>query len=144
MSQIILQTPEDAENAFYTAFEKGDLQSMMNIWLESEDVTCIHPGIPRLDGFDMVKEGWRHVLENRSFVHIQTTDVKKITNAYLSVHTVREEVKIGGKLLGSMLATNTYRKIKGCWKIISHHASPEPEIEYATNSPDIDDDVVFH
>ena len=144
MSQIILQTPEDAENAFYQAFETGDLENMMTIWLNSEDVTCIHPGIPRLDGFDMVREGWRHVLDKKSYFRIKTSDVKKTSNAYLSVHIVREEIQVDGKSLGSMLATNTYRKIKGCWKIISHHASAEPYIEYSSDRADIDDDVVFH
>ncbi len=37
---------------------------------------------------------------------------------------------MGEKLIGVMLVTNIYRKVKGSWKIVSHHASPEPEVEY--------------
>ena len=130
MSQTVLQTPEDAEEEFYNAFESCDLQRMMNVWLNSEESTCIHPGIPRLDGYEMVREGWRLVLENQMYSRIKTTDVRKVRNAHLSVHLVREEIKMGEKLIGVMLVTNIYRKVKGSWKIVSHHASPEPEVEY--------------
>ena len=45
-------TPEDAETAFYDAFERGDLAGMMSVWAEADHVVCIHPQGPRLVGFD--------------------------------------------------------------------------------------------
>ena len=45
-------TAQDAEAAFYEAFETGDLEAMMNVWAEDEEIVCVHPGEARLVGYD--------------------------------------------------------------------------------------------
>ena len=42
-------SPEQAEAAFYSAFEKADLDAMMSVWAEDEDIVCMHPGRPAPD-----------------------------------------------------------------------------------------------
>ena len=54
-------TPDDAENAFYDAFERGDLPAMMAVWAEDEDIICVHPTGPRLCGQDQVRESWAKI-----------------------------------------------------------------------------------
>ena len=34
----LFPTPDDAENAFYDAFERANLTAMMAVWAESDDV----------------------------------------------------------------------------------------------------------
>jgi len=49
-------TPQEAEAAFYEALERGDLDAMMEVWAEDDEVSCIHPGGPRLTGYEQVRE----------------------------------------------------------------------------------------
>ena len=46
----LFPTPDDAESAFYDAFERADLAAMMVVWAEDDDVVCVHPPGPRLTG----------------------------------------------------------------------------------------------
>ena len=64
MSADQYSTPDKAEAAFYEAFQRGDLHAMMDVWSDDEGIVCIHPGAPRLQGQEQVREGWRQILEN--------------------------------------------------------------------------------
>ena len=56
---------QDAEQAFYGALEKSDLDAMMAVWAEDEDVYCVHPGGARLSGIEQVRESWRQIFASR-------------------------------------------------------------------------------
>ena len=53
----------DANARFYAAFRSGDTAAMDAVWAETGDVTCIHPGWPRLSGRPPVLASWRRVLD---------------------------------------------------------------------------------
>ena len=38
-----------------------NLDAMMATWAEDEDIVCIHPGGPRLVGYDAVRAGWEQL-----------------------------------------------------------------------------------
>src|SRR5216683_3423947 len=65
-------TAQDAENAFYEALERCDLEGMMAVWAEDEDIVCVHPAGPRLTGHDQIRESWARVFSAgpRARVHI--------------------------------------------------------------------------
>jgi len=50
MSSKIFPTAQDAENAFYEALERADLEGMMAVWSEDEEIVCVHPAGQRLAG----------------------------------------------------------------------------------------------
>ncbi len=124
-------TPDKAEAAFYEAFQQGDLYAMMDVWSDDDSIVCIHPGAPRLEGEEMVREGWRQILENSIGLEFVLTDIQATEDDLLSIHMVREEINIDGEFSGVMLVTNIYRRVddKG-WRMMLHHASPEPEPFY--------------
>ena len=62
MTIRIFPTAQDAENAFYEALERADLEAMMSVWAEDEEIVCVHPSGPRLTGQDPVRESWRKIL----------------------------------------------------------------------------------
>ena len=92
----LLVTPEDAETAFYAAFERGDLQAMMTVWAEDETIVCVHPLGPLL----------------------RTTDDS------VAVHIVYEHIELPGQRPQAVIATNAYRRAHSGWYMILHHASP--------------------
>ena len=57
---IIFSTPDDAEQAFYEALSRGDLEAMMNVWAEDEEVVCVQPGGSRFTGLASIRGTVRH------------------------------------------------------------------------------------
>ncbi|HHB11611.1 MAG TPA: DUF4440 domain-containing protein [Chromatiales bacterium] len=126
MSKSIYATPEEAEAAFYRAFESTDLEAMMRVWYRDEAIVCIHPGGPRLEGPEEVRSGWKAVFDSGQRLRFSLRDQIRTRDALLSIHLVKEYVHVSGVLRGVVLATNVYQQVGGGWYMILHHASPEP------------------
>jgi ketosteroid isomerase-like protein len=119
----------DAESAFYTAFEKADIESMMDIWLDSDDILCIHPGAPRVDGVEDVKDSWQQLFQDAPILSFSLIDVNVISTEELVVSQVREEIEIDGQYVSMMLSTNVFQRDSSSlrWHLTSRHSSPEPD-----------------
>jgi ketosteroid isomerase-like protein len=132
MTSKIFPTAQDAENAFYEALERCDLEGMMAVWAEDEDVVCVHPGGPRLTGQDQVRESWARLFSGgRQRVHIASQVA--ISGMMLAVHSVFENFSIQGQnqrvgdaASAPVVATNVYLRTAAGWRMIVHHASPAP------------------
>jgi len=121
-------TPDDAESAFYDAFERGDLAAMMAVWAESDDVVCVHPQGPRLVGFEAVREGWAQIFAGAVRLRVQAAEAQRFDGATVAVHTLVEVVApVSGGASGSVHATNVYELTEGGWRMVVHHASPMAE-----------------
>lgn len=128
MAQSVrFSTPQDADQAFYRAFESADIEAMMEVWAGEENVTCIHPGSHRLQGCEEIKSSWQQIFTNGSPLRFTLTDSYYTQDAHLAVHMVKENIQVDGVLQGVMLATNIYQFIDGSWRMMLHHASPEPQ-----------------
>jgi uncharacterized protein (TIGR02246 family) len=123
-------TPEDAETAFYEAFERGDLAAMMSVWAEDDDVVCIHPQGPRLVGFEAVRESWVQIFSGgTSRLRMRTVDPRKLSGQGVAVHAVVEILSVPGQQgpTQSVCATNVYELTDHGWRMVLHHASPVSE-----------------
>ncbi|MHC3994730.1 AmmeMemoRadiSam system protein A [Thiomicrolovo sp. ZZH C-3] len=121
-------TPQEAEAAFYRALEYGDLEAMLGLWAEDEAVVCIHPGGERLQGSSAVAKSWREMLAGQPIMRFEQEAVQRTGDAQLSVHTLRERIFVGSQLAGVALTTNVYRHEAGGWRMLMHHASPDPAV----------------
>jgi uncharacterized protein (TIGR02246 family) len=123
-------TPEDAESAFYDAFERSDLAGMMAVWAEDDDIVCIHPQGPRLVGFEAVRDSWMQIFAGgTSRLKVRTVDVRKYAGQSVAVHSVVEVLSLPGQQAPaqSVCATNVYELTDNGWRMVSHHASPLSE-----------------
>ena len=123
-------TPEDAESAFYEAFERSDLAGMMSVWAEDDDIVCIHPQGPRLMGFEAVRDSWVQIFAGgTSRLKLRTTEVRKYAGQSVAVHSVIEVLSVPGQQgpTQSVCATNVYELTDNGWRMVSHHASPLSE-----------------
>lgn len=128
--RIMLSTPQDAEAAFYEAFEKADLDAMMAVWADDDEIVCVHPGGPRIHGVAQVREAWRQVFANANVHwHIQLVQRHVITGVSLAMHSVYEQLSIVGEphQIAPLIATNVYQRTARGWRIVVHHASVVPE-----------------
>lgn len=131
MSGKIFPTAQDAENAFYEALERCDLDGMMAVWAEDEDILCVHPTGGRLTGQDQVRESWAQMFAAGPRARLQVTQQVAISAMMLAVHSVFENFVLQGAASGDaqplpIVATNVYLRTAAGWRMIVHHASPAP------------------
>ena len=128
MSGKIFPTAQDAENAFYEALERSDLEGMMAVWSEDEDIVCVHPGGPRLSGQDQVRESWARIFAGGAGPRVTITQQVAVTGMMIAVHSVHENFSVPGDARAQVpvVATNVYLRTAAGWRMIVHHASPAP------------------
>jgi len=138
MKNVEFTTPEEAEQAFYEAFETFDLKAMMTVWADREFVECIHPMSDRAQGRSQVEASWRQIFDGGLRIRMQRTNIHRTQDALLAVHVLYEHLSITGETAHHppIIATNIYQLIEGSWRMVLHHASPSPEdaIEAASTS----------
>jgi uncharacterized protein (TIGR02246 family) len=131
LSTRIFPTAQDAENAFYEALERCDLDGMMAVWAEDEDIVCVHPAGPRLTGQDQVRESWAQIFSSGPRARVHITNQVAISGMMLAVHSVHENFTLEGQARRDtpplpVVATNVYLRTAAGWRMIVHHASPAP------------------
>ena len=128
----VFSTSEEAEKAFYAAFQQADLELMMSVWANDDEVTCIHPGATRLVGQADIRESWDQIFSHENEIKFEINQKRVLLVNNIAIHHVIESIYMGGELQSEIIATNVYRKIRGQWYMVLHHASPElrPAISY--------------
>jgi len=124
----VFPTPDDAETAFYDAFERADLAAMMAVWAATDEIVCIHPQGPRLTGFEAVRESWAQIFSGGAQLRVRTTEARTFEAQALAVHTVIEMIAPPGTegSVTSIFATNVYELTEGGWRMVVHHAAAAP------------------
>jgi len=133
-------TPQDAEAAFYEALETADLEAMMEVWAEDEEIVCVHPGGPRLAGFEQVRGSWAQILGSGRRLKVQVSEQVVLSSMMLAIHSVHENITVEGESRprGAVAATNVYLRTGKGWRMILHHGSPAPaEARAPAESPKI-------
>lgn len=123
---LLFASPEECEQAFYEALEAADAEAVMDLWLDDDDVVCIHPNGPRLLGYAAVRASWTAVLANGP-LHIRSGARRSLDTPTVAVHSVIEEVVVtqgSAQQVVRVLATNAYVKTPAGWKMVLHHAAP--------------------
>jgi ketosteroid isomerase-like protein len=119
-------SPQDAEQAFYLAFEHADLVRMMAVWAEEEDIVCVHPGGGRHSGVVEVRESWRQIFSQGPRLRFRLAGNHVFAGRMLSIHSVYEHVTVAGnpRPANPVLSTNIYLFTNRGWRMLMHHASP--------------------
>ncbi len=135
-SQKIFATPQDAEAAFYEALERCDADAMMAVWAEDEEVTCIHPGGPRLVGFANIRDAWRNIFANGMRLRLRLSQSTSVATPFAVVSTVLEHFSTADNQAVSapVVATNVYVRSAVGWRMVAHHASPVPPTSVGDDS----------
>jgi ketosteroid isomerase-like protein len=123
-------TPQEAEAAFYAALERADLEAMMEVWAEDEEVSCVHPGGPRLSGIAQLRQNWAQMFKSDQRLQVHLSDQVVVAGLLFSVHSLHENILVrsgpgaGGRSL--VIATNVYQRAGEGWRMLLHHGSPGP------------------
>ena len=123
-------TPDEAEQAFYDALARADIEALMLVWAsDEEEVVCVHPGGLRLVGHRAVRESWETILKQGG-LRIETARCHRLHTMMGATHTLIEQIRVSaptGTEQAYCYATNVYHKGPTGWRMVMHHASPAPE-----------------
>ena len=71
-----LHTIEQANASFYALFESANIDGMANLWVNTEEVWCTHPGWPTIFGWDQVRVSFEQIFYGPEFPQIYKTNVR--------------------------------------------------------------------
>ncbi len=126
---ILFASVEECEQAFYEALERGDLDALMELWLQDDDVCCVHPGGVRIVGYSAVRASWSSLLGSGG-IAIRATGRRIFESSTMAVTNVIEEFVVpqgGTTQVVHVLASNSFVKLPTGWKMVMHFAAPVPE-----------------
>lgn len=106
-------------DAFYVAFNAGDLTAMEALWAREHPVACLHPGWPLLLGRDPVMDSFRRILDNPRQGSVEVYGAQVLPGPAL--HAVFCYEKIGDTVL---VATNVFAGEGGRPRLVLHQAGP--------------------
>ncbi len=118
-------TPLAAEAAFYDAIERADLAALAAVWATNDEIVCVHPGIDRVEGREAVLASFARMFAGEARLGFEIVDVVFADADGLAVHHARERVRVQGRVVGILAATNVYVYQHDGWRMLMHHASHE-------------------
>ncbi len=122
----LLASPEDTEAQFYEALQQADLSRLMAVWSDEEEVSCVHPGGPRVVGLGAIRAAFEVVFAQGA-ISVHPERVRRVQTNECAIHQVLERVVVegsGGQQSAWVIATNVYLKTAQGWRMVVHHASP--------------------
>ena len=121
-----LASPDEIEQQFYEALQRGDIERLMAVWSDDEEISCVHPGGPRVVGAVAIRAAFESIFSNGA-VNAQPEKVRRLQTHACAVHSLLEHVQImtsDGPQSAWVVATNVYVLTAHGWRLVSHHASP--------------------
>ena len=115
-----------ANDSFYKAFEAADPGRMDDVWAQTPDDVCIHPGGEVTRGAINVANSWRRLFASGERLRFALGDLHAEVYGDVGVVHAIENIKVGmtNEIVGRAAATNLYRRIDGRWRLVLHHGSP--------------------
>ncbi len=117
---------DDIEAQFYDALREADIDKLLACWADEDEISCVHPGGPRLVGVGAIRSAFDAMFSNGS-IRATPMRVRKIEALSSSVHSVLEKIEVmtpEGPREAFVIATNVYHKTPQGWRLVAHHASP--------------------
>src|SRR5882757_10516219 len=121
-----LASPDEIEQQFYEALQRGDIERLMSVWSDDEEISCVHPGGPRVVGAAAIRSAFDAMFANGT-INARPEKVRRLQTHACAVHSVLEHIRImttEGPQSAWVVATNVYVPTAQGWRLVSHHASP--------------------
>jgi ketosteroid isomerase-like protein len=124
---------EEANLAFYEAFNKRDVDKMSQIWSRSAHARCVHPGWELVIGWSDIRQSWMDIfrtIQEIDFrledIHIEVSGRTAWVNLVAHVEVTTDE---GEAFQATVVTTNIFEEIEDRWQMVLHHSSNFAEDE---------------
>ena len=125
----IYNTPQEAEDAFYDALEEGDLNQLLSVWADTDDICCLLPMYPIIQGRKAVEDLFSDLFSQNRGVELSITHLNWIQMNEIAIHLIEETIQHpppGAPPAPPFYGTNIYRKVNDSWRLIVHQNAPTP------------------
>ena len=122
-----LSAVQTANEDFYRAFEKKDIDAMAAIWSHGIGSLCVHPGRPALKGWSDIRESWVQIFKHTQYLEIDLEVISTEVQADMAYVVLVEkvmQVSRGRRLEARSMATNVFERMGDRWYLVHHHGSP--------------------
>ena len=119
-------TPDDVEQQFYDALQRGEIEALMAVWGDDDDICCVHPGGSRSVGAAAIRAVFESVFASGG-VSVRPERIRRLHTGVCAVHSVIERIRSSspeGARDAWVVATNVYLLDGDGWRLVAHHASP--------------------
>ncbi len=110
-----------ANDEFYVAMRRGDLDEMERLWARGREVTCTHPNWAMLIGREAVMESWRLILPQAAAPSIWPAECEVVVTGSTAMVLCIERLD-GNELM----AANSFVLEDNEWRIMNHQAMAMP------------------
>ena len=122
---------EAVNSSFYAHFEAADIQGMSDLWVNSDEVWCTHPGWPTIFGWDQIRVSFEQIFSGPGLPQFLTSYVRFTGNDHAAWVFVEENLL--GSSLSAVAAVNVFKNDQGVWKMVGHQAAPLiPDLDLRT------------
>ena len=117
-----------ANEEFYRALTKMDIEAMDEVWSHDDGARCIHPGWDIIEGWEEIRQSWEVIFGNSADLQVTPSEVKIGLEGEMAWVSCLESITARGDDTDVTLAraTNLFMKKSGAWKMILHHVSQVP------------------
>lgn len=113
-----------ANQVFYEAFERRDLDAMSDLWEHSGRALCTHPGWPTLRGWGAIASSFMALFQSGQSLQFILTEGRADVVGDLAWVSVEENL-LGDQGGATVAALNLFvRTPSGPWRLVGHHGSP--------------------
>jgi len=113
---------EIANQSFYSLFEGRDIRGMTDLWVNSEETWCTHPGWPTLFGWAKIKASFQQIFSGPEPPQFLISNVRIHTAN--NVGWVFVEENLLGASLSAVAAVNVFKHTDDVWEMVGHQAAP--------------------
>ncbi|MEA5466250.1 nuclear transport factor 2 family protein [Leptothoe sp. PORK10 BA2] len=117
----------EANQTFYRAFEKKDIEAMEAVCSKGIGSLCIHPGRKVIKGWETIRQSWLQIFKATRYLEIDLDIITVEVSGNLAYVVLVEKVmQVSGsrRLEAKSMATNTFEQMGGQWYLVHHHGSP--------------------
>lgn len=111
-----------ANEAFYAAFEAGDIDAMSGLWRHEDHVVCTHPGWPSLRGWAAVGASWFALFQPDVRMQFILTNVVARVVGDVGWVSLDENLIVGPQAQ-TVAALNLFERVDGRWLLVVHQGS---------------------
>ena len=123
------QAVREANERFYMAMNRLDIEAMDEVWADDEGAVCVHPGREALIGYERIRESWVVIFSSSSSMSIAASNERVLLSNDVAWVVCTETISLmmeEGLAAAAAQATNIFRRRGDSWQMILHHASPIP------------------
>jgi ketosteroid isomerase-like protein len=124
----------EASKRFYAALNRmliGEYDAMTDVWSHDATATAMHPIGGRLAGWEQVRESFDQIagLASGGEVALRDQRIQVLGDVAYELGIERGQALLAGEEIGlDVRVTNIYRRERGQWRLVHHHADVSPEM----------------